>query len=118
MNVLLSGSLIGTFVFYNSKKRQQAAQANQQEVSAESVAIQNLQQSLAEWKGIAEAREEKLNKRDETIDRLYLEKSDDRRVQHSQASQINQLGIELSNAKVRVCNVRACEDRNPPSEIF
>ena len=80
--------LIGVFMFYDSKKRREAAQAEKAEAD-------NISQYAAEWKELYEKKEAKVHELDTKIDQLYLEKNEDRE---------------------RIREVRGCKDRKPPSD--
>lgn len=115
LNLLFTSGL-GAFLFYSSSKRKHAAEAGTAEQSTESVAIANMRESAVEWKEIAESREEKLNKKDVLIDKLYAEKSEDRNVVHRLTSEVNKLMLENQSLTFRLCNKRRCTEREPKSE--
>ena len=62
--------LLGAFMFYDSKKRREAAQAEKAEAD-------NISQYAAEWKELYEKKEAKVHELDTKIDQLYVEKNED-----------------------------------------
>lgn len=66
-----------------------------------------------EWKGIAEEREEKLNKKEEKIEALHAEINTWRDRNNVLLKEINKKDIELTNMFIKTCNKRGCEGREP-----
>lgn len=101
--------LLGAFMFYDSKKRREAAQAEKAEAD-------NISQYAAEWKELYEKKEVKVHELDTKIDQLYVEKNEDReRIRDLQAKNTK---LELENQALifKKCEVRGCKDRQPPSD--
>lgn len=101
--------LIGAFMFYDSKKRREDAQAEKAEA-------ENITQYAAEWKKCYEEErkvEEELNGK---IDRLYMEKEQDRERIRDLQSKNARLELENQALNFKKCEVRGCKDRQPPSD--
>lgn len=100
--------LIGSFQFYDSKKRKEAAAAKKAEA-------ENITQYASEWKELYEKKEAKVHELDIKIDQLYLEKNEDReRIRDLQAKNAK-LELENQALNFKKCEVRGCKDRKPPS---
>lgn len=101
--------LLGAFMFYDSKKRREAAQAEKAEAD-------NISQYAAEWKELYEKKEVKVHELDTKIDQLYVEKNEDReRIRDLQAKNAR-LELENQALNFKKCEVRGCKDRQPPSD--
>lgn len=101
--------LLGAFMFYDSKKRREAAQAEKAEAD-------NISQYAAEWKELYEKKEVKVHELDTKIDQLYVEKNEDReRIRDLQAKNAK-LELENQALNFKKCEVRGCKDRQPPSD--
>lgn len=101
--------LIGVFMFYDSKKRREAAQAEKAEAD-------NISQYAAEWKELYEKKEVKVYELDAKIDQLYLEKNEDRERIRDLQSKNARLELENQALTFKKCEVRGCKDRKPPSD--
>lgn len=101
--------LIGVFMFYDSKKRREAAQAEKAEAD-------NISQYAAEWKELYEKKEVKVHELDAKIDQLYLEKNEDRERIRDLQSKNARLELENQALTFKKCEVRGCKDRKPPSD--
>ena len=96
-------------MFYDSKKRREDAQAEKAEA-------ENITQYAAEWKKCYEEErrvEEELNGK---IDRLYMEKEQDRERIRDLQSKNARLELENQALNFKKCEVRGCKDRQPPSD--
>lgn len=101
--------LLGAFMFYDSKKRREAAQAEKAEAD-------NISQYATEWKELYEKKEAKVHELDTKIDQLYVEKNEDReRIRDLQAKNAK-LELENQALNFKKCEVRGCKDRQPPSD--
>lgn len=101
--------LLGAFMFYDSKKRREAAQAEKAEAD-------NISLYAAEWKELYEKKEAKVHELDTKIDQLYVEKNEDReRIRDLQAKNAK-LELENQALNFKKCEVRGCKDRQPPSD--
>lgn len=101
--------LLGAFMFYDSKKRREAAQAEKAEAD-------NISQYAAEWKELYGEKEAKVHELDTKIDQLYVEKNEDReRIRDLQAKNAK-LELENQALNFKKCEVRGCKDRQPPSD--
>lgn len=112
-NFILASGLIGTFIFYRSKKRQADAEADESEANVESKSIQNAQQSAVEWKEIALDYKSDNKTQSELIDRLYAEKGEDRKVIHTLTEEGHKKELLIMELTYKSCNKRACEGREP-----
>nr|UVM82320.1 MAG: protein of unknown function DUF1043 [Bacteriophage sp.] len=101
--------LLGAFMFYDSKKRREAAQAEKAEAD-------NITQYAAEWKELYEKKEAKVSELNAKIDQLYIEKNEDReRIRDLQSRNVK-LELENQALNFKKCEVRGCKDRQPPSD--
>ena len=100
--------LLGAFMFYDSKKRREAAQAEKAEAD-------NISQYAAEWKELYEKKEVKVHELDTKIDQLYIEKNEDRERIRDLQSKNAKLELENQALNFKKCEVRGCKDRQPPS---
>ena len=96
-------------MFYDSKKRREAAQAEKAEAD-------NISQYAAEWKELYEKKEAKVHELDTKIDQLYLEKNEDRGRIRDLQSKNAKLELENQALNFKKCEVRGCKDRQPPSD--
>lgn len=100
--------LLGAFMFYDSKKRREAAQAEKAEAD-------NISQYATEWKELYEKKEAKVHELDTKIDQLYIEKNEDRERIRDLQSKNAKLELENQALNFKKCEVRGCKDRQPPS---
>lgn len=104
--------IIGTFQFYDSKKRKEAAVAKKAEA-------ENITQYAAEWKKCYEEErvvEDILNKK---IDQLYQEKETDRtRIRELQDENFKLKLDKQALEFIRCNNALKCVDRDPPNEFI
>lgn len=101
--------LLGAFMFYDSKKRREAAQAEKAEAD-------NITQYAAEWKKCYEEEREVENELNKKIDQLYREMEEDReRIRDLQARNAK-LELENQALNFKKCEVMGCKDRQPPSD--
>lgn len=102
--------LLGTFLFYESKKRKAAAEAKKAEE-------ENITAYAAEWKELYEKKEMRVEQLDAKIDSLYAQ-IDEYRVRVRALTEKNtELVIKNSALEFRKCNKHGCPDREPPSEF-
>lgn len=101
------GTFVGSYVlFYRANKRKNEATATIAEAEA-------IKAFAAEWKEIADARDIKLDQKDEKIDRLYIEVNDWRDKFNAKSNESQTLKLENQSLKFRLCNKRGCEGREP-----
>ena len=84
-------TILGCFMFYDSKKRTEAAKASQEEAKATA-------QYASGWKDLCERKDSELKAKDEKIDSLY--------------DALNRL--QLQEASWNRCIRNGCERRSPP----
>lgn len=84
--------------------------------------IDNLQKAVEGWHGIADERqEENMQQREriallnQKIDELYGQIAEQRDKYNAELVINNQLRIDATKNEVRLCNVRGCEQRTPPT---
>ena len=107
--------LLGVFLFYDSKKRSEAAKAKQAEAAAKAAEAQakqaeedNITSYAAEWKAIYE-------KRDAEVEKLKAQAEDDRKRIRELTEKNMQLSLELQKANFMKCEVKGCDKRQPPT---
>ena len=66
--------LLGVFMYYDSKKRTEAAKAKQAEAQARAAEEANITSYAEEWKALYEQRDKRVDELNAKIDALYLEK--------------------------------------------
>lgn len=104
--------LIGVFMFYNSKKRKEEAQATMAETD-------NINQYAAEWKELYEKKEAKVIEMGDTINRLYREKNEDRLRIREGMEEITRLKLENQRLNFLKCDIALkCFDRVPPNDFM
>ncbi len=104
--------LLGVFMFYDSKKRKEAA-------SAEKAETENNRQYVAEWRELYEKKEAKVHELDAKIDQLYIEKNDDRMRMREQLDEISRLKLQNQALEFIKCHkALKCSDREPPNEFI
>lgn len=108
--------LLGVFLFYDSKKRNEAAKAKQSEAEARKIEEEYLSARAGEWRKLYEEEREVEKELNAKIDQLYKEKEDDRlRIRELQEKNTS-LTLENQSLKFKKCEVRGCKERQPPSD--
>lgn len=100
--------LLGVLLFFDSKKRREAAKAKQAEAEARAAEEDNITSYAQEWKELYEKKERKV---------MELEaKADDDRKRIRELTEKNmQLSLELQKANFMKCEVKGCDKRQPPT---
>lgn len=103
--------LLGSFLFYEAKKRREMAAAKKAEA-------ENITAYASEWKELYEKKEEKVNELNGKVDRLY-EQIDALRTEIRRLKDEN-AGLRMENMKLNYhrCDVKGCGKRLPPSEVM
>lgn len=102
LNLVLGSGIVGTFIFYTSKRRKAEAEADGAEIHNEQTEVDRL--------------EARLKIRDDKIDVLYV---DYRKLQNDHIELLKRyhmLDIERQEAVIKRCDIRGCKERMPPSE--
>lgn len=108
--------LLGVFLFYDSKKRNEAAKAKQSEAEARKIEEEYLSARAGEWRKLYEEEREVEKELNAKIDQLYKEKEDDRlRIRELQEKNTS-LTLENQSLSFKKCEVIGCKDRQPPSD--
>lgn len=100
--------LLGVFIFYDSKKRSEAAKAKQAEAAAKAAEEDNITSYAAEWKELYEKKERKVTE-------LEAKAEDDRKRIRELTEKNMQLSLELQKANFLKCEVKGCDKRQPPT---
>lgn len=90
--------LLGVFLFYESKKRGEAAKAKKAEAQARAAEGDNITSYAQEWKDLYEKKEARVNQLEAKIDELYKQKSEDRKRIRELTEKNMQLSLELQKA--------------------
>lgn len=107
--------LLGVLLFYDSKKRSEAAKAKQAEAEARKSELGNMASFAEEWKALYEQRDKRVDELNAKIDQLYAEKEDDRqRIRELQENNVK-LELDLQASNFKKCEVKSCKDRQPPT---
>ena len=101
--------LLGVFMFYDQKKRKEEAAARKAEAD-------NITSYAAEWKELYEKKENKVHELNAKIDRLYVEKNEDRQRIRELMEKNTELELKNQMLEVMKCKKRGCTDREPPSD--
>ena len=96
-------------MFYDQKKRKEEAAARKAEAD-------NITSYAAEWKELYEKKENKVHELDAKIDRLYVEKNEDRQRIRELMEKNTELELKNQMLEVMKCKKRGCTDREPPSD--
>ena len=115
---LLTGGGLGvlTFLlFYDSKKRSEAAKAKLAEAEARKVEQDNIVGFAEEWKALYEQRDKRVDELNAKIDQLYQDKETDRQRIRELQEKCQQYSLDLQAAKFLKCEVKGCKDRQPPT---
>lgn len=100
--------LLGVLLFYDSKKRSEAAKAKLAEAEARKAEEANITSYAAEWKELYERKEQRVTQLEAKAD------DDRRRIRELQEKNL-QLSLDLQAAKFLKCEVKGCKDRQPPT---
>lgn len=106
--------LISVFLFYDSRKRKEEAQAHKEELEVKKTEADNITSYAAEWKELYERKEKKVLELDAKIDHLYLEKNEDRKQIHELMGKNTALEIEKLKLEYQKCLRDDCGKRLPP----
>lgn len=112
----ISLPLLGVFLFYDSKKRSEAAKAKQSEAEARKMEEEYLSIRAGEWRKLYEEEREVEKELNAKIDQLYKEKEDDRQRIRDLQEKNTALTLENQSLKFKKCEVRGCKERQPPSD--
>ena len=112
----ISLPLLGVFLFYDSKKRSEAAKAKQSEAEAQKMEEEYLSIRAGEWRKLYEEEREVEKELNAKIDQLYKEKEDDRQRIRDLQEKNTALTLENQSLKFKKCEVRGCKERQPPSD--
>lgn len=96
-------------MFYDQKKRKEEAAARKAEAD-------NITSYAAEWKELYEKKENKVHELNAKIDRLYVEKNEDRQRIRELMEKNTELELKNQMLEVMKCKKRGCTDREPPSD--
>lgn len=105
---------MGIAVTKAGKRRNEAeakrASAEAQKAAAEAKAAEqaNTLQLLNEWRGLAEKREQELEKERESHTKT-------RELYYALLKEKTNLEVDTARQSIRICNVEKCPSRNPPS---
>ena len=100
--------LLGVLLFYDSKKRSEAAKAKLAEAEARKAEEANITSYAAEWKELYERKEQRVTQLEAKAD------DNRRRIRELQEKNL-QLSLDLQAAKFLKCEVKGCKDRQPPT---
>lgn len=103
--------LLGSFLFYESKKRKAAAEAKKAEE-------ENITAYAAEWKELYEKKEKRVEQLDNKIDDLYRQLDDYRSKIRDLKEERAKLQMENMKLNYHRCDVKGCIKRQPPSEVM
>ncbi len=104
--------LLGVFIFYDSKKRSEAAKAKQAEAAAKAAEEDNITSYAQEWKDLYEKKEARVNQVENKIEELYKQIGDDR--QRIRELTEENTRLKLDNVTYR-CEKLECGLRIPPN---
>lgn len=107
--------LLGVLLFYDSRKRNEAAKAKLAEAEARKVEEENLSARAEEWRKLYEEERNVEKELNAKIDKLDQEKNDDRqRIRELQEKNMK-LTLELQAANFMRCEIKKCTGRQPPT---
>ena len=95
-------------LFYDSKKRSEAAKAKLAEAEARKAEQDNIVGFAEEWKELYEKKELKVTELEAQVD-------EDRKRIRELTEKNMQLTLELQKAEFLKCEVKGCKDRQPPT---
>lgn len=99
-------TILGCFMFYDSKKRTEAAKASQEEAKATA-------QYASGWKDLCERKDSELKAKDEKIDSLYEILNQHRANEDKLKDECINLKLQLQEASWNRCIRNGCERRSP-----
>lgn len=100
-------TILGCFMFYDSKKRTEAAKASQEEAKATA-------QYASGWKDLCERKDSELKSKDDKIDSLYEILNQHRANEDRLKDECMNLKLQLQEASWNRCIRNGCERRSPP----
>lgn len=100
-------TILGFFMFYDSKKRTEAAKASQEEAKATA-------QYASGWKDLCERKDSELKAKDEKIDNLYDVLNQHRASEDKLKDENMELRLKLQDANWNRCIRNGCERQSPP----
>ena len=100
--------LLGVLLFYDSRKRSEAAKAKLAEAEARKAEQDNIVGFAEEWKELYEKKELKVTELEAQVD-------EDRKRIRELTEKNMQLTLELQKAEFLKCEVKGCKDRQPPT---
>lgn len=100
-------TILGFFMFYDSKKRTEAAKASQEEAKATA-------QYASGWKDLCERKDSELKAKDEKIDSLYDVLNQHRASEDKLKDENMEFRLQLQEASWNRCIRNGCERRSPP----
>lgn len=107
VNLLCASGVISTLLYYNSRKRKEAALASQEENKA-------ISSYADEWKELYERSNKMVDSLNEKVDGLYSEINNYRITIRKLRDEKNNLFIALHEAKWNRCILDGCPNRTPP----
>ena len=102
-------TILGFFMFYDSKKRTEAAKASQEEAKATA-------QYASGWKDLCEKKDSELKAKDEKIDSLYDVLNQHRATEDKLKDENMELRLRLQEASWNRCVRNGCVNRDSPRE--
>ena len=100
--------LLGVLLFYDSKKRSEAAKAKLAEAEARKAEQDNITSYAAEWKELYEKNEHQMAE-------LKSQADEDRKRIRELQEKNTQLTLDLQAANFKKCEKKGCGDRQPPT---
>ena len=114
MGVLTGGGIVSIFTIPQIVKKAKA--------EARASEIDNVKQAVESWKEIANERQEEVNNIREQSDRLnakidemYITNSEWRDKYNAKCEEIADLRVWRATNEIRLCDVKGCEKRTPPT---
>lgn len=101
--------LLTFLFFYSIRKRKEEAEARKAETD-------NITSYAEEWKELYEKKEAKVHELDAKIDKLYMEKEEDRKHMREVMEQNQEYALKNKELEILKCKKRGCSERQPPSE--
>lgn len=103
--------LLGSFLFYDAKKRKEMAAAKKAEA-------ENITSYANEWKELYEKKEAKVDQLNGKIDELYAKLNEYRGKIRDLKDERAELRMEIMKLTYHRCDVKGCDKRQPPSEVM
>lgn len=107
-------TILGFFMFYDSKKRTEAAKASQEAAKASQEEAKATAQYASGWKDLCERKDSELKAKDEKIDSLYDVLNQHRASEDKLKDENMELRLQLQEASWNRCIRNGCERRSPP----